>query len=290
MIYLFTKDWIGTGTLLCLYERLTDLGYSVKVVRNITNIDRENNIIIPMDSCTNYLVYGNRDAEKYKMLDDKIDFYDYLKWNQDLLGTIKLVPTYNNLYKGPNIKKKFIVKDRNGHGSIYNKIVVDYLYSIIHKYPEHQIQDFIEAELLIAVDGFCKQGIIQHIFYSTQHCIKSFNDYKSLGFPMTYTNIISDKNIAEFLYNLLERLDYTGFFQFEFIQKGHDFYILECNPRISGHVLTKNYFDNVILPYINSNNPTQEIMQGKDYFPPLLHEIPRIIKKLFWNGLFSCST
>jgi len=289
MIYLFTKDWIGTGTLLCLYERLTDLGYSVKVVRNITNIDLENNIVIPMDSCTNYLVYGNRDAEKYKMLDDKIDFYDYLKWNQDLLGEIKLVPTYSNLYNGPNIKKKLIVKDRNGHGSIYNKIVVDRIYSIITKYPEHQIQDFIEAELLIAVDGFCQQGKMEHIFYSTQQCIKSFNDYKSLGFPMTYTNTISDKNIGDFLCNLLERLDYSGFFQFEFIQKGQNLYILECNPRISGHVLTKNYFDLVILPHVKNGSNSQEVVEGKDNFPPLIQEIPRIIKKLFCN-IFSCSS
>jgi len=289
MIYLFTKDWIGTGTLLCLYERLTDLGYSVKVVRNIDNIDKNNNIIIPMDSCTNYLVYGNCDAQKYKMLDDKIDFYDYLKWNQDLLGYIKLVPTYNNLYNGPSIKRKFIVKDRNGHGSIYNKIVVDYLNSLIAKYPDHQIQDFIEAELLIAVDGFCRHGKMEQIFYSTQQCIKSFNDYKSLGFPMTYTNTISDKNIGYFLYNLLERLDYTGFFQFEFIQKGQDFYILECNPRISGHVLTKNYFDLVISPYIKNSSNSEHVVEGKDNFPPLVQEIPRIIKKLFCN-IFSCSS
>jgi predicted ATP-grasp superfamily ATP-dependent carboligase len=288
MIYLFTKDWIGTGTLLCLYERLTDLGYSVKVVRNITNIDLENNIVIPMDSCTNYLVNGNNDAQKYKMLDDKIDFYDYLKWNQDLLGEIRLVPTYYNFYKGPNVKKKFIVKDRNGHGSIYNKIVVDKIYSVLANYPAHQIQDFIEAELLIAVDGFCKQGKMQHIFYSTQQCIKSFNDYKSLGFPMTYTNTISDKNIGDFLYNLLERLDYTGFFQFEFIQTGKEFYILECNPRISGHVLTKNYFDHVILPYIKQGKFSEEVIVGKDQFPPLVQEIPRIIKKLFCK-MFSCT-
>jgi predicted ATP-grasp superfamily ATP-dependent carboligase len=288
MIYLFTKDWIGTGTLLCLYERLTDLGYLVKVVRNITNIDLESNIVIPMDSCTNYMVFGNRDAEKYKMLDDKIDFYDYLKWNQDLLGDIKLVQTYNNLYKGPNVKRKFIVKDRNGHGSIYNKIVVDKINSVLANYPEYQIQDFIEAELLIAVDGFCRQGKIQHIFYSTQQCIKSFNDYKSLGFPMTYTNTISDKNIADFLYNLLERLDYTGFFQFEFIQSRKEFYILECNPRISGHVLTKNYFDHVILPYIKQGKISEELIVGKDEFPPLVQEIPRIIKKLFCK-MFSCT-
>lgn len=288
MIYLFTKDWIGTGALLCLYERLTDLGYSVKVIRNINNIDLESNIVIPMDSCTNYLVFGNNDTRKYKMLDDKIDFYDYLQWNEDLLGEIRLVPTYNNLYKGPNIKRKFIVKDRQGHGSIYNKIIVDYVYSIIHQNSEHQIQDFIEAELLIAVDGFCKQGKMEYIFYSTQQCIKSFNDYKSLGFPMTYTNTISDKNIGDFLYNLLERLNYTGFFQFEFIQKGQYFYILECNPRISGHVLTKNYFDTIILPYINNDCNLEKVVQGQDHFPPLVQEIPRILKKLFCK-MFSCA-
>jgi hypothetical protein len=87
----------------------------------------------------------------------------------------------------------------------------------------------------------------------------------------------------------LERLDYTGFFQFEFIQKGQDFYILECNPRISGHVLTKNYFDLVILPYIKNSSNSEHVVEGKDNFPPLVQEIPRIIKKLFCN-IFSCSS
>jgi len=290
IVYLYIQEIIGYGVLLVLYEKLQKEPWvkSIKIIRNLCGLDLEKDIIIPVDVISNKNLFDTFGNLYYEMLDDKIDFYNYLYWNESLLGNIRLIPFYDKSYHGKNKTQKFILKHRKGQGSMNNKIVSQPIYSLIYDYDEtHQIQEFIHADKTIAVDGFCSHGNIQSLFYSIQKGPLFFKDYKNNGFSMEYSTTFPNNEIENFIKVLLDRIDYHGFFQFEFLlNKQQEIYILECNPRISGHVFTQNYYSNVIIPYIFKLNNSLDV-QGKDRFPPFWTQIPKIIGSII-SSFFSC--
>ena len=290
IVYLYIQEIIGYGVLLVLYDKLQKEPWitSVKIIRNLCHVELEKDIIIPVDVISNKNLFDKFGNLYYEMLDDKIDFYNYLYWNEDLLGNIRLIPFYDKTFHGKNKTQKFILKHRKGQGSMYNKIVSRPIYTLIHEYADtHQIQEFINADKTIAVDGFCSQGKIQSLFYSVQKGPLFFKDYKDNGFSMEYCTTFPNKEICNFIKSLLDRISYHGFFQFEFLlDQQQEIYILECNPRISGHVFTQNYYSTIILPYLlKSNNSIEN--QGEDHFPPFWTQIPKLLGSIV-SSFFSC--
>lgn len=292
IVHLLIQETMGYGVLISLYEKLQKEGWvqKIHICHDVKSLDIQNDMIIPMDVSANKTLFSQNAMQDiyFDMLDDKIDFYDYLSWNNHLLGKIKLIPCYDTTYNGRNIVKNFMIKDRKGFGSLKNKIKRDSIYSLIYNYtPQNQIQDLLNVKQTIAVDGFCRNGEIQSLFYSIQKGGLTFKDYKNTGFSMEYSTTFENQDMEIFIQGLLEQIHYTGFFQFEFVLNELDeMFILECNPRISGHVFTKNYYKYVILPFLTKDFG-KILERGMDHFPPFWTEIPKLLGTIFCK-LLNC--
>ena len=109
-----------------------------------------------------YLVCDN---EIYNKLNDKILFYNFIKKSKLLDGSdIKLIKTYTKKYKGPNIKRKFIIKHKKGAGSSRNKIIEDYIYTLIQEYADTcQIQDVIDIDNINGINGLSNNGKVVYM-------------------------------------------------------------------------------------------------------------------------------
>ena len=207
---------------------------------SINNIKNNNSIILP--------IYGIYDYNKYDF-DDKILFYKYLNNNINILYNIKLIPTYDSL-KYKNNFAKYIIKHKYGKGSKNNIIIEDYLHNIIHKYDTniYQIQKLIKFNNIYVVNVSCINGkIISFICAITKSLTKK--DYKG-NITQILCNYIKYKNIKQFIYNIINNISYTGFIEFEFLVTNKNIYIMECNPRTSGLILSDLYCNEIINKYI----------------------------------------
>jgi len=288
-IHLLIQEITGIGTLFRLYEKCLSLGYPVQIIWSAPHDKDDENpkIIIPMDVESNAALFGkNNTATIYRMLDDKIDFYQWLRWNNDILGSkIHLIP--EGVPGGP--VKKYMIKHRRGYGSLTNNVREDIYERLLDDFPleQYQIQEFIEVDAVLACDGFARDGRLTSVFYTMKKSVAKFQDYEK-GYPLQYMNYIPRPEIESMVVALLERISYNGFFQFEFIQdQGGQMYILECNPRISGLVFSQHYFDHILTPYLRNEfeNPRTHDEEGEDYFPPLWKEIIRITWVLFLQSI-----
>ena len=248
-IYINTKyDFLMQlffGNVLNLYLLKNNIckNNQVLYITSLSNIDKSNSIILP--------IYGlyNSDYD----FDDKISFYDYLKNNENLLKDIELIPTFETL-KCKNKFSKYIVKHKDGKGSKNIFVVEDYLHNIIQKYDIkiYQIQKLIKFKYIFGVNCACKKGqILSFYCYKTKSLSK--NDYGGI-IPFKIYNYIQYNIIENFIYKIISMINYTGFIEFEFLITDKKIYIMECNPRISGVVITQIYCDEIIFKYINNNN------------------------------------
>jgi hypothetical protein len=290
-IHLLIQEITGIGTLFRLYEKCSSLGYPVQIIWSAPHDDNETpKFIIPVDVESNVALFvkNNIDAAIYRMLDDKIDFYQWLRWNNDILGSkIRLIP--EGVPGGP--VKKYMIKHRRGYGSLTNNVREDVYERLLDDFPtdQYQIQEWIKVDTVLACDGFARDGRLTNVFYTMKKSVAKFQDYEK-GYPLQYMNYIPRPEIEAFVINLLERISYNGFFQLEFIQdQGGQIYILECNPRISGLVFSQHYFDHILTPYLrndfNKSRTRTHDEEGEDYFPPLWKEIIRITGVLFLQSI-----
>lgn len=257
VVYVYT-DYSNKKRLEVLTARLSACGYEVKHVNNISNLDITNitnNIIISTNEENQYPIFKNFvKSNIYFMLNDKMKFYDYIKQNSDLLvDGITFIPTYDHTYKGPNIHKEFLVKDKNGYSAAFNKKVTGNVYDLIKTYAlKHQIQDVMNVKHILGVSLSCMFGKILGVYsYKTNEAIT--NETLLNGFDATRGNFVEDPVVRKFIKRFIERINYFGIIEIEFlIDQNNTIHVMECNPRISGSLNVAPYFDWVIMPYIKT--------------------------------------
>lgn len=106
-VYILT-DYKNKQRLKLLKKRCLSNGFEIKLVTSIENLDIEKNVIISTNVSLQFDIFKKYCSKNiYCLLDDKIKFYDYLKENSDLLKGIKIIPTYDKSYSGPNFTKNF---------------------------------------------------------------------------------------------------------------------------------------------------------------------------------------
>lgn len=254
VVYIYT-DFSNMNRLEVLSARLGACGYEVKHVNNISNLDITNNIIISTNEENQYPIFKNFvKSNIYFMLNDKIQFYNYIKQNYDLLSDgIQFIPTYDHTYKGPNIYKEFLFKDKNGYSAAFNNKIKGNVYDLIKTYAsKYQIQDIMNVKHILGVSLSCMFGKILGVYsYKTNEAITN----KTLvnGFDAVRGNFVEDAVVRKFIKRFVERINYFGIIELEFlIDQNNTIYVMECNPRISGSLNIVRYFDWVIIPYIKA--------------------------------------
>ena len=240
---------------------LSQRGYKVKFIKDIKEcLKIKNNAIIPYGIEQQELFFNSK---IYSLLDNKTGCYNLLEKYSNILKDTKinLIKSYTKDYiknKNKNIKKKFIIKPNTGHGSKGIIYAEDYIYNLINKYPDYQIQDIINNECGYELSCVCKDGkLISSICIKTTIVKRSFISYiKGINGIVCYK-----KNLLEFAKKILENIKYNGFVEFEFIEENKKIYLMECNARLSGWVNNEYFFEKIIIPYLKEfykiNIPTQ---------------------------------
>lgn len=231
------------------YSRIIKLTLYLKDNYNFTTLEnvKSTDVIIPIDVKSQTLLYKNT---IYDMLDDKKVFYEYLKRCD--LKNIRLINSYDSDYKGEDIYSEFIIKPSNEYGSKGQMRKKGYIREIIAEYANNnQIQDIINIRTLYEVNFSCKKGdIVGKLCCVTHDKHRKSSDYKK-GVRGYYTLDIP-YNILTLCENIINRLNYTGLIEFEFIEdENGTIYIMECNPRMSGHIDNPLYFKLIIEPYFH---------------------------------------
>jgi len=259
-IYLYT-DFYNPLTLNMLKDLLINKNYEVEVVSNINHLNIDQNIIMCNNVAGQYEIFKKYCAtDIYKMLDCKIGFYNYLKQNNEIClnSNIKYIPTYDNLYNGPNIHKQFMIKASWGYSCKFNEIKYGNIYDLINQYKNtHQIQDLMNVKHILGISLCCKFGKIIGVYsYLTTGPIST------TSFHAERSNKIIFPEVKLFLKKIVEKLNLNGILEFEFlIDNENKIYIMECNPRISGSIRVPIFYDNIIKTYINNfhNKDIKEI-------------------------------
>jgi hypothetical protein len=257
IIFYISKD--GSFYFFCLFMSwyFVERGCMVKYCmddKKIISENKKNKIIIP------YGIYQQANlfnSNIYYDLDNKSKCYELFKKYKKFFESsgIKLIKHYTKEYihkNKPNIKKKFIIKPNNGKGSNGIIYIEDYIYTLINKYQDYQIQDIIENDCGFEFSCGCVNGkIISHICIKTKIIKRSCLSYLK-GIT---GEVVFNQNIFDFVKKFVSKIKYNGFVEFEFISKKNfnykrEIYFMECNSRISGWVNNEYFFDKIILPYI----------------------------------------
>ena len=252
-VYILT-DNVNQIRLERLKNAVGSLGYKYQVVTSLQNLDIKKDVIIASNVGCQYPIFKQFLKNNiYAMFDDKINFYNYLKQNPDITQSsgIRLIPNYDQSYKGPAITKQFLIKERNGWGSKFNKIINDNVNNVIKKYGNtHQIQDVMDVKHIYGVSISAWNGIIL-----ASYTYKSFTgltpQMNAKGFDAVRENPIRYKEVRTFLKKLIRNVNYYGIAEFEFIiDKQDKIYIMECNPRVCDSLRVPHYNEHVIKKFI----------------------------------------
>ena len=198
-----------------------------------------------------YILFHDFCYNIYNILNDKTQFYNYLKYsNNDLLNEVTLIPTYDEYYSGENKYGNFFIKNNLGYSSSFNYKKTGFVKDLINEFGKtNQIQEIIPIKHIYGVNCSCLYGKIVGLFvYECDDLTKQ--SYIDGCLDKNY-NYIKYDIVKTFIKSLIERLNFNGFLELEFIiDTNNKIYIMECNPRISGAVYGHFFFDWVILPYI----------------------------------------
>lgn len=251
-VYILTDNEIPKR-LEVLTSRCLSTGFEVEVLTEIGELDIDNDVIISTNEFFQSVIFQKYlIMNTYQILNDKCMFYDYLKENTDLLEGIELIPSYDQTYDGPSFTNKFLIKDKLGWSSMFNKTIEGDVYDLIAEYGQtNQIQDIIDVKHIYGVSCSCSFGKILGVYsYKTFEGITP-ESYVT-GFDAIRGNYVDIPVVREFLKNIFSRFIYNGIVEMEFIiDKNENIFIMECNPRISGSLMVPPYFDWVIMPYLN---------------------------------------
>ena len=284
-----------------MYNHLIE-NNKVKIIFDLNNINLEKDIIICISvESQQELFLKKNNSTVYKMLDDKVEFYRFLTLNKYLLDNdnIKLIPIYTKNYQGENIHKEFMIKHKNGLGSIGNNIEKDHIYSIIDKYDsdDYQIQDVIQTKHIYGINCSCINGEIVGTFTFLKESSNTLFPYV-FGEDRKCSNFIKYKNIEHFVRSIVKKMGYNGFVEFEFLLDIQDeFYLMECNPRVTHGICNKIHYENIVVPYINNIPNNSFLWEADVHYNGNLKDLPeanlsllkkflndhRIIQNLFAN-------
>lgn len=222
--------------------------------------------------------------------DDKILYYDFIKNNLKKTYGLKLIPTFKNI-PSVNFKNTFVIKHKNACSSNNLIILNDYIHNIFNLYDptDYQIQQFIDFDYLYGVDCSCINGKIIGIYSYTKEKGVNKTDY-IFGFDHVIKNYIEYEPVKKFIKKIIKKVKYNGFVEFEFLIKDNKFYILECNPRMSGAIFDTKYYEILIKPYIdnilgiNNNHNNKKICMKRHFDNKYL----RIFK--LYSGLMFLTT
>lgn len=243
-----------------LEQRFKSMGYEVKIIKDPTNINIDQNALIATNVDYQYSIFKNKCpfGNLYNLWNDKIAFYKYLKQNADLLDGLQLIPHYDATYKGPSITKEFYIKDKDGWSSKFNFKLYGNVYTLIASHGnKYQIQDVMNVKHIYGVSVSSLHGkIIGAYTYLTNEGLTP--EMNANGFSAIRSNYIKIEKVKNFVINIIKKASYNGIIEFEFLIDQNDIiYVMESNPRISGSLRVQYYFDWVIVPYIkamHSNN------------------------------------
>ena len=250
IIYIYWK-WNAEKTINNIKNQIESYNpkYIVRIVKDISKLHINRDIIIPDYTNTQYEVFKHlykNNENIYAMLDDKIQFYEYIKRNLTLVWGLHLIQSYDENYIGEDIFKHYIIKNKDSHHGEGNKIIEDHIYTILKNYDskKFQIQDFLYTKYIDAVNLCCLEGKIIGAYnyrtYFPQHIVKE-------------TNYIDHPYVRNFLKAAIKNLNYNGFIEFEFLIDHTDtIYMMECNPRVSGCANSYYYFKSITFPYITA--------------------------------------
>ena len=259
VVYILT-DYVSWTRLTQLQAMIPgNCNFQVKVVNNMDNLDIHKDIIISTSVGGQFHIFAPIVKYNiYDMLDDKINYFNYLKQNPDVMSGIPLIPSYDTSYTGPAITKQFLLKQRNGWSAKFNTFQNDNIYNLIQKYGNtHQIQDVMSVKHIYAVSISVLYGKILGVYsYKSNEALTP--QLNAHGFSATRGNCVKEPKVREFLKKIVKKLNFYGIAEFEFIiDINNQIYFMECNARISGSLRVQLYFDNVIRPYLNTLNTRQ---------------------------------
>lgn len=112
----------------------------------------------------------------------------------------------------------------------------------VKDYAEKQyiLQEFIAGENICSY-GFADRGVLKFnvCYRSPFKTTKAFTAFEP--FECTVINEVAKK--------IVEKLNFTGNISFDFIKKGAEYYIIECNPRITSgiHIIHQNNFEELFF-------------------------------------------
>jgi len=173
------------------------------------------------------------DIEKLSLLHNKYRFMEFVK-------TEGILSPETFLYGGENIlNKKAVIKpvfSRFGE----DVIIAGEMEGDNRSKGQHILQEFIEGENVCSY-GFADNGILKF-----NVCYKSpFKTQK----PFTAFEPFACEAINETVSKIVQVLNFTGNISFDFRKKDEQYYIIECNPRITSgiHIIRENHFAEVFF-------------------------------------------
>ena len=210
-------------------------------INDIIKIIKEENIDLIIPTCEEifYIAKNKKILEKYcevfcdeeeKLLElhNKWSFYNKIK-NSDY--NIKLpkswyVEKIQDLKKVFEEGKKYVLKP------IYSRFAAHT--QIINKLPkqlkkgQYIFQEFIEGTQFCSYSIIKNNKIFLHSDYKTVYCA---------DFATTIAFEFADnRKILEFIKDFSVKENFEGQIAFDFIQKGEELYLIECNPRLTSGI------------------------------------------------------
>lgn len=220
----------------------------------------------------------------YTILDDKILFYETIEKYGFLKDSpIKLINSYTKNYKGQSKNGQFIIKHRDGVGSLNNRIIEGNIYNIIQNYhQDYQIQDVLTIYKIYGISCVCKNGSI----ISGLNFISGAVSNKTIHSHLIQQVVQIDDVFMNIISKIIKEFNYNGLIEFEFLEDTNgQKYLMECNPRISGNVKTTDlygkttYINHIIYSYcdIIFNNQMNNLSLSRDNLKNDYKEITDIV-------------
>jgi hypothetical protein len=266
VIYIVTDNNIQSWATRCntLEQRFKSMSYDVKIIKDPSNININENALIATNVDYQFLIFKDRCpfGNIYNMWNDKVAFYNYLKNNYNLLDGLQLIPHYDASYKGPNITKEFMLKEKDGWSSKFNLKLYGNIYNIIASHGnKYQIQDIMNVKHIYGVSVSSLNGKIIGVYtYLTSEGVTP--EMNANGFNAKRSNYIKYEKVKNFVINIIKKVNFNGIIEFEFLIDNNDIiYVMESNPRLSGSLRVQSYFDWVIIPYINAMHSNNNFLE-----------------------------
>lgn len=208
-----------------------------------------------LDSCPNVRILAD-DLTKLLQLHDKYNFYNTVKELDILTPDTFAIKNKNELLQIVNSSKdkRYVLKPVFSRFGVQSKIIdsqtnFDDIDFVDTKWI---LQEYIEGELVCSY-SYAENGKIKfHVAYNNGHT-KIKNGFGASTFVNPFER---EQEILDIISKIVKLYNFNGNISFDFIEHNNQFYIIECNPRITSgvHILRKNnLFDLLFTDNIPKN-------------------------------------